>query len=73
MAKDENTGNDGLTPEQQRQFDEGAALLGDSLPGLWRRMYENCITHDFTEQQAIELVKAYILSQCPHGIRGTDS
>ncbi len=44
------------------KMDQAGAFLGDCLPKLWRRLYLGCIGEGFTEWQAIELVKAYLVA-----------
>ncbi len=41
-------------------LDQAGALLGDTLPPLWRRLYVGCLSEGFTEQQAMSLVETYI-------------
>ncbi len=48
--------------------DQATAWIGDSLPPLWRRLYANCIVQGFSHEDALGLLMAYILSQCPSGI-----
>lgn len=56
------------TKDLQR-LEQGFATLGDIYPPLWRRMYGNCISEGFSEMQAMELVKTWILSQGSGGAR----
>jgi hypothetical protein len=65
-----------MTPEQaklQAQIDQGFTLITGNFPPLWRKLYTNLVSEGFNEVQALALVKAYILSQCPSGIRGSDA
>ncbi len=43
-------------------LDQAGALLGDTLPPLWRRLYLGCVGEGFTEQQAMSLVETYIIA-----------
>ena len=54
--------------EIQKALDDASATVGDLFPGLWRRIYENSLVAGFNEIEAFDLVKIYILSQCPHGV-----
>lgn len=49
-----------MTPEETANADQGMTYLGESLPPLWRKLYENCIAEGFTELQAMQLVRTYI-------------
>jgi len=51
-----------LDPQIQAEFDQSAKLLGDNLPPLWKKLFDGCIKEGFTEIQAMELVKTYIMS-----------
>lgn len=62
----------GGNAESQRQFDEAMTTMIDTFPRTWRQMYLKMIEEGFDERQSLELVKSFILSQCPSGIRGTD-
>ena len=62
----------GGNAESQRQFDEAMTALIDIHPRMWRSMYLRLVEEGFNESQSLELVKVFILSQCPSGIRGTD-
>lgn len=70
MADDEESAFD--KAKRQREFDEGITHMTKTFPMIWRRMYEECKSNGFTEDQAMSLVRTYILSQCSGGIRGND-
>lgn len=57
---------------EQSNFDEAGAMLADSYPPFWRRMYCNLLKENFNEAESLKLVQTYILSQCSNGIRGSD-
>lgn len=54
--------------EALRDLDTSSAWLGDHLPGLWRRIYENLLVQGFKDHEAMELLKTYILSQGSNGV-----
>lgn len=60
-----------IEPGQRAEMDQATAFLGDILPCLWRRLYRNCVTEGFSDVQALELVKTFIMSQNPIGSKGT--
>ena len=49
-----------MTPEEQSKFEQGVAMLGDTLPPLWWRLYCNCKEQGFTEEQAMLLLRTHI-------------
>lgn len=49
--------------KEKAEFDQNMSLMSDMYTATWARMYRNLMSEDFTEIQAIELVKTYILSQ----------
>jgi len=52
-----------MSGNDEANYDQAAAFIGDNLPFLWFRIYSNCTLAGFDKQQALELVKAYIMSQ----------
>jgi hypothetical protein len=54
--------------QNQAKMDQATAMLGDVMPPIWRRMFENSVEAGFSEEQAMSLVKTYILAQCPGGV-----
>lgn len=61
-----------LTPEELAECDESSATLADYFAPFWRRLFENCAKEGFSEHDSLRLVQTYILSQCPHGVNGTE-
>ena len=59
-----------LDPKRQAEFDQGVEAMGEVFPAMWCKLFEKCKEEGFTEQQAFDLVKTYILSQNPNGIKG---
>ena len=47
--------------------------LVDLLPPVWRKLFLRSVAEGFTETESFMLLQTYILSQCPHGVRGTAS
>lgn len=58
---------------RQRQLDEAVTQATDLFPPMWRSLHDKCRSEGFSDSESLQLVKAYILSQCPYGIRGTDA
>jgi hypothetical protein len=52
-----------LDAEKRAEFDQGNELLGEVLPPHWKRLFDGCVNEGFREDQAMELVKAYIVGQ----------
>ncbi len=52
-----------MTPmddSQKASLDQQAAMIGDMLPPLWRRIYLGCIEQGFSDVDSLRLVIAYI-------------
>lgn len=49
-----------LDPQAQAAYDQHMAHLGDTVVGMWRRLYTGCLDVGFTEAQAILLVQTHI-------------
>ncbi len=58
-----------IDPQMNSAFDQQRALLLELLPPLWRGIYGGCLEQGFSEQQAREILKAYILLHWPGGGR----
>lgn len=43
------------------EFEQASARMADTCPPMWRRLYCNSVIEGFTEYQAMELVKTFIL------------
>jgi hypothetical protein len=54
--------------EDQAKIDQATALIAELCPPHWRRLYQNCMREGFSENQAFELVKTYILGTNTRGI-----
>lgn len=50
--------------KESQKFDQGAAFLGDALPALWWRMYNNMLLSGFSEEQAMSLLRTYVKAAC---------
>lgn len=42
--------------------DQALSWIADTMPGIWRRMYDNLIKEGFTTTEALDIVKVYIRS-----------
>ena len=40
--------------------DQSMAIIADTFPRFWWRMYSNCKAEGFTDEQAFDLVALYI-------------
>ena len=49
-------------------LDEARTVLADHLPPLWRGVYIGCLKEGFSEEQAMSMVKCYILKDAPAGV-----
>jgi len=54
--------------DQAAEFQRTHETIGLLLPPMWRVLYTRAVAEGFTEAEALELVKVYILSQCPYGV-----
>ena len=61
-----------LNDKQRSDLEQAIAGMREVFPSSWRQLYEGCIEEGFTEKQSMDLVKTYILSQNPFGIRPCD-
>lgn len=52
-----------MNDNNRHDLDQKSALMGDLFPGLWKRIYDNLLVEGFTELQAMELLKAFIVGQ----------
>lgn len=69
MSRDERT-------REMQKLEQCSATVGDMYPPLWRRIYVNLLSEGFNKQQAMSILKVYILAQnSTNGIiiRGTDT
>lgn len=53
-----------LNDKERADIDQGIAMLSEFYPAQWRSMYNGLIKHEFTEAQAMELLKTYIATTC---------
>jgi hypothetical protein len=51
-----------LNDKMRSELEQNQALMIELWPPLWRQLYEALLEKKFTETQALELVKTYILS-----------
>ena len=50
-----------LDPKTQSDWDQQAATLAEMFPPLWRRLYNGLVCEGFTKEEAMALLKTYIL------------
>lgn len=53
----------------KHDMEQATAAMRDMMPALWYGLYRGCVEKGFNPDQAIHMVYAYILSQCPAGIQ----
>ena len=58
-----------LDAKLRAALDQGMMEMIEMWPPMWKAFYEKCKEEGFTEPQAFDLVKTFILSHNPHGIR----
>lgn len=54
--------NDNGKTKQLHDFEQGAAIMADSLPPYWWRLYSNMVREGFSEEQAMRLLATWIVS-----------
>lgn len=57
--------NPKMQQHSRHDIDQTAALIRDTMPSLWYGLYCRLQEEGFTEQQAMELLKTYVISS--HG------
>jgi hypothetical protein len=58
-----------IDPEKSAKLDQAIAECGETMPLIWRTLYLNCVVAGFSESQALDLVKAYIISMGTNGTK----
>jgi hypothetical protein len=58
-----------IDDKKRSELEQSIAAMRELFPHCWRALYDGCISENFSEAQSMDLVKTYILSQNPHGIR----
>ncbi len=51
--------------QRRHEQEQGFSMMGDTLPPVWRRIYENLILSGFTSAEAMQVLLAYV-----HGFAG---
>lgn len=51
-----------MDPKDVAKFDQSTEFITKSFPALWRGLYLNLVESGFSETQAMDLLKTYILS-----------
>lgn len=49
-----------INDKQRAEFDQASATFADTFPPMWRRLYVKLVEENFTEDQALDILKAYI-------------
>ncbi len=58
-----------LSEKVRAEVEQGIAEFVEVFPSVWHQLFEKCVKEGFSEEQAMDLVKTYILSQNAYGIR----
>ena len=58
-----------LDDKTRALLDQARAGLEETFPSLWHGLYSRCVEEGFTEEQALQLVRTYIMSLCPFGVK----
>ena len=51
-----------LDDRKRAELDQASAALTEAFPPLWRNLYLRCVEEGFAEEEALALVKAYIIA-----------
>lgn len=46
--------------KRQQRLEQSSAMIAENMPPFWRRLYLNCKSEGFTEQQAMSILRTYI-------------
>lgn len=49
-----------LSDKVRADLDQATAVVAETMPPMWRRIYLRCIEEGFSEDQALLLVRTYI-------------
>lgn len=52
-----------ITPKEKAEMDQSMVLVVDMLPLIWYNLFVNLCKQGFSELQALDLIKTYIMSQ----------
>lgn len=61
-----------LNENLRAKTEQNIAELGEVLPRMWRQLFLGCCNVGFTPQEAMDILKTYILAQNPSGIKPPD-
>lgn len=50
------------------EVEQGLAVMRDTLPRMWKSLYDGGLAAGFDPATALIMVQTWILSQNPHGI-----
>ncbi|MCK9569130.1 hypothetical protein M0R72_09325 [Candidatus Pacearchaeota archaeon] len=57
-----------LNDKERAELDQAMAACAEMFPRMWRSLYEGLKSEGFTEEQAMRLLIAHILSQNIKGL-----
>lgn len=60
-----------MDAKTQAEFDQSAAIISDTYPPMWRRLYTNLLAEGFTEEQSWNLLQTFIMSMAGARTNGT--
>ena len=58
-----------IDPKKQAEMDQMSSTIAELCPPLWRALFKGCCREGFSEEQSLELVKAFILKDNCEGIK----
>lgn len=53
-----------INPQKQADLDQAIATVSENFPILWSSIYRGLQQQGFTENQAFELLKVYVMASC---------
>lgn len=58
-----------LDDKKRAEFEQSNAAMAEIFPSLWKSLFDGCVKQGFTEVEAMQLVKTYILGQSSGGVK----
>jgi hypothetical protein len=50
-------------------LDQAAAMIADTLPPMWKRMYDRLLEEGFDADKAMQILKAYVAGSAGGGAK----
>ncbi len=51
-----------MKPEDVQKYDQASAFIAEAMPPFWRQLFDGCVKEGFSEDQALQLVKAHLFA-----------